>query len=155
MLVGDAGPVVVHDISNAHVHVKTLSGPVTLSNLSNGQLDVTSVGGDINMNAVNGRSVSVNTGSGKIVYVGDFGNDGDYSLSNHSGDIDVTIPQNASVDVTARSVTGSVQNDFPLTQRAVPAVASSTGRSFAGTSSSASSSIQLRSFSGKIRLKKQ
>jgi DUF4097 and DUF4098 domain-containing protein YvlB len=134
MLVGDAGPVVVHDLSNAHVHVKTLSGPVTLSNLSNGQVDVTSVGGDINMNAVNGRNVTVNTGSGEI---------------------DVTIPQNASVDITARSVTGSVQNDFPLTQKAVPAVANPTGRSFAGTSSSGSSSVQLRSFSGKIRLKKQ
>jgi len=158
-LVGEAGPVIVKDTSNGHVHVKTLNGSVTLTNLSNGNVDVTSIGGDVNLNAVTGPSVNISTGSGKIVYVGDFGANGTYSLSNHSGDIDVTIPQNASVDITARSVLGSVQNDFPLAQKAQPSSfaggGGNQGRSFAGTSNSGSSSIQLRSFSGKIRLKKQ
>lgn len=155
VLVGDSGPVDARNMSNGYVHIKTLNGPITLANISNGQLDVTSVGGDVNMNAVTGSHVSVNTASGKIVYVGDFGGNGTYTLSNHSGDIDVTIPQNASVDITARSVTGSVQNDYPLAQTAHPSFAPTQGRSFAGTSNSASSSVQLRSFSGKIRLKKQ
>lgn len=155
VLVADAGNVDARNLSNGYVHIKTLNGPVSLANISNGQLDVTSVGGDINMNAVTGSRVSVNTASGKIVYVGDFGGDGDYTLSNHSGDIDVTLPQNASVDITARSVTGSVQNDFPLSQKTHTSFAATQGRSFAGTSNSAGSSVQLRSFSGKIRLKKQ
>ena len=157
-LVGEAGPVVVKDASNGHVHVKTLNGAVTLNNVSNAHVDVTSIGGEVNMNAVTGPSVTVSTGSGKIIYVGDFGDNGIYSLSNHSGDIEVTIPQSASVDITARSVLGSVQNDFPLSQKAQPssfAGGGTQGRSFAGTSNSGSSSIQLRSFSGKIRLKKQ
>jgi DUF4097 and DUF4098 domain-containing protein YvlB len=154
-LVGDAGPVDVRNISNGQVHVKTLNGAVTLANLTNAQVDVTSVGGDVTLNAVTGPRVSVNTATGKIVYVGDFGSDGQYSLSNHSGDIDVTIPQNASVDITARSVSGSVENDFPLAQKSHPSFASTQGRSFAGTSNAGSSSVQLRSFSGKIRLKKQ
>ena len=155
VLVGDSGPVDARNLSNGYLHIKTLNGPITLSNISNGQLDATSVGGDVNMNAVTGSHVSVNTASGKIVYVGDFGGDGDYSLSNHSGDIEVTIPQNASVDITARSVTGSVENDYPLAQKAHTSFAPTQGRSFAGTSNTASSSVQLRSFSGKIRLKKQ
>jgi len=155
VLVGDSGPVDARNMSNGYVHIKTLNGPITLANISNGQLDVTSVGGDVNMNAVTGSHVSVNTASGKIVYVGDFGGEGDYSLSNHSGDIEVTIPQNASLDITARSVTGSVENDYPLAQKTHPSFAPTQGRSFAGTSNSASSSVQLRSFSGKIRLKKQ
>jgi len=155
VLVADAGTVDARNLSNASVHIKTLNGPITLANISNGQLDVTSVGGDVNMNAVTGSRVNVNTASGKIVYVGDFGGDGDYTLSNHSGDIDVTLPQNASVDITARSVTGSVQNDFPLSQKSHTSFAPTQGRSFAGTSNSAGSSVQLRSFSGKIRLKKQ
>ncbi|HZU43555.1 MAG TPA: DUF4097 family beta strand repeat-containing protein [Terriglobales bacterium] len=156
VLVGDAGPVDARNLSNASVHIKTLNGPIALANISNGQLDVTSIGGDVNMNSVTGSRVNVNTASGKIVYVGDFAGDGTYTLSNHSGDIDVTIPQNASVDITARSVTGSVQNDFPLAQKTHSSFASTTqGRSFAGTSNTAGSSVQLRSFSGKIRLKKQ
>lgn len=155
VLVGDSGGVDARNITNGSLHIKTLNGPVTLANISNGQLDVTSVGGDVNMNAVTGSRVSVNTATGKIVYVGDFGGDGDYSLSNHSGDIDVTIPQNASVDITARSVTGSVENDFPLAQKSHTSFAPTQGRSFAGTSNNAASSVQLRSFSGKIRLRKQ
>jgi hypothetical protein len=59
------------------------------------------------------------------------------------------------VDLTARSITGSVENDFPLQAKRHPSFAITQGRSFAGTSNSGASSVQLRSMSGKIRVKKQ
>ena len=76
-------------------------------------------------------------------------------LVNHSGDIDVTLPAFASVDLSARSITGSVENDFPLQQKQHSSFVPSPGRAFAGTSNTGASSVQLRSFSGKIRVKKQ
>ena len=82
-------------------------------------------------------------------------NGGEYSLTNHTGNIDVTLPSSASVDLDARSSHGSVEDSFPLRQKTHLANALVAGRSFAGTSNSGSSSVQLRSFSGKIRLKKQ
>ena len=154
-LEGDAASVEVHDVSNAHVHVRTISGPVALSNINNGHVEITSLSGSVQLDAVSGPKVAVNTTKGLIRYNGDFGGGGDYMLVNHSGNIDVTLPAYASVDLSARSISGSVENDFPLQQKVHPTFAITEGRSFAGTSNTGASSVQLRSFSGKIRVKKQ
>jgi DUF4097 and DUF4098 domain-containing protein YvlB len=153
-LEGDAAQVSVHDVSNAHVHVRTISGPVSLGNITNGHVEITSLSGDVQLEAVSGPKVSVNTAKGSIRYSGDFGGGGDYMLVNHSGNIDVALPASASVDLSARSISGSVENDFPLQQKQHPTFAITQGRSFAGTSNTGASSVQLRSFSGKIRVKK-
>ncbi len=152
---GDAAQVDVRDVKNAHVHVRTISGPVTLGNINNGHVEITSLSGNVQLEAVSGPKVAVNTAKGSIRYNGDFGEGGDYMLVNHSGDIDVTLPAFASVDLSARSITGSVENDFPLQQKPHSSFVPSPGRSFAGTSNTGASSVQLRSFSGKIRVKKQ
>jgi DUF4097 and DUF4098 domain-containing protein YvlB len=154
-LEGDAAQVTVRDISGAHVRVRTIGGPVILTNISNGFVDVTSMAGNVQLESVTGPKVTVNTTKGAIRYNGDFAGGGDYLLVNHSGDIDVTLPASASVDLSARSITGSVQQDFPMQQKQHPSFAITEGRSFAGTSNSGASSVQLRSFSGKIRVKKQ
>jgi len=153
-LEGDAAQVEVRDVSNVHVHVRTISGPVSLSNITNGHVEITSLSGPVQLDAVSGPKVSVNTAKGSIRYNGDFGGGGDYMLVNHSGNIDVTLPASASVDLSARSITGSVENDFPLQQKSHPSFVPDSGRSFAGTSNAGGSFVQLRSFSGKIRVKK-
>ena len=152
---GDTASVDIRNIAGAHVHVQTVSGPVTLNNITDGHVEIVSVGGKVQLTSVTGSKVSVNTTSGDIAYDGDFNGGGDYSFSNHSGNIDITLPASSSVDLTARSVTGSVENDFPLQQKAHSAFASTPGRSFAGTSNSGSSSVELRTFNGKIRVKKR
>jgi DUF4097 and DUF4098 domain-containing protein YvlB len=131
---------------------------VTLTNINNGHVEITSVGGDINMNSVTGPFVEVTSAKGRINYSGDFGYTGNYKLSSHTGDIEAIVPSYASFDVSAKSVRGDVENDFPLTNRQTQAAASSTfqrGRSFVGTAGKAASSVILRTFSGKIRLKKR
>jgi len=142
----DAAQVEVRDVRNAHVHVRTISGPVVLGNINNGHVEVTSLSGNVRLDSVSGPKVAVNTAKGSISYRGNF--------VNHSGDIDVVLPAFASVDLTARSITGSVENDFPLQQKSHSSFVPSPGHSFAGTSNTGASSVQLRSFSGKIRVKK-
>jgi DUF4097 and DUF4098 domain-containing protein YvlB len=154
-LEGDAAQMDVRDVNNAHVHLRTISGPISLSNITNGHVEITTLSGNVRLDSVTGPKVSVNTSKGSIFYNGDFGAAGDYMLVNHSGDIEVTLPSYASVDLSARSISGSVQNDFPLEQSKHPLFPIAQGRSFAGTSNAGASSVQLRSFSGKIRVKKQ
>ncbi len=151
---GDATPVEVREVSNAHVHVQTMSGPITLSNITGGHVEITSTSGKVTLTSVTGSKVSVNTTTSDISYDGDFGGAGEYDFSNHSGNIDVTAPATASVDITARSVSGSVQNDFPLKEKTHPHFTVVPGQSFSGTSHSGSSSVELRTFSGKIRVRK-
>src|ERR1700693_1009183 len=83
-LEGAAATVDVHDISDAHVHIKTLNGPVTLSNIKDGHVEVDSLSGEVTLNGVTGQLVQVVSTSGTITYSGDFGNSGEYRLTSHS-----------------------------------------------------------------------
>ena len=155
-LEGASSSVDVREISDAHVHVNTLSGPITLTNISDGHVEITSISGDVVMNQVDGPLVKVSSSSGKIRYDGDFAFGGDYYLTSHTGDIEATAPTYASIDVTARSVKGEVENEFPLTPKThVPFLNSDAIRNLVGTAGKAASSVKLNSFSGRIHLKKR
>ena len=154
-LEGDAADITVRQASGGHIHVHTLSGPIQLEDVSHGDLEVVSVSGPVTLNNTDGRLVSVNTAAGKISYNGDFGDGGEYLLANHSGDIEVSLPASASVDITATSEKGAVSNDFPFRPQAHSPVPTTRGKSFTGTANTGSSSVRLRSFSGKIHVKKQ
>jgi DUF4097 and DUF4098 domain-containing protein YvlB len=151
---GNTASVDVRDVSDGHVHVKTLTGPVTLTDVRDGHVEITSLGGDVVLTSVSGPLVEVNSNSGRISYDGDFGAGGEYSLTSHTGDISAIAPGYASIDVVARSVQGLVENDFQLQPRhtSFPIKA---GSAFAGTVGKAASSVKLFSFSGKIHLKKR
>jgi hypothetical protein len=154
VLEGDEAAIHVQDVSNGHVHARTLSGGIVLSNVSGTEIELRSATGDIRLSRVSATGVKVTSTKGNIYYDGEFGLGGSYALFNHSGNIEVSLPETASVDLTARSQKGSVQNEVPMRPKqstSVPAVA---GRTFVGTSHSGSSSVQLTTFSGTIRVKK-
>lgn len=150
---GASTTVEVRDVSNVHVHVKTMNGPVTLTNVRGGHVEITSVSGDVTLNRVSGPLVQVNSASGRIRYDGDFAFGGDYSLTSHTGDIEAITPSNASMDVSARSVKGQVENDFPLQPKTYLTTPTDKTRAFVGTAGKAASKVTLRTISGKIRLK--
>ena len=152
-LEGASASVDVRDITDAHVHIKTLNGPIVLTNIRDGHVEITSVSGEVAMHAVGGPLVQVNSTTGAIHYDGDFGYGGEYYLSSHSGDIEATAPADASIDVTARSVKGQVENDFLLEPKHTNFTVRA-GSAFAGTMNKAASKVKLFSFSGKIHLKK-
>ena len=157
ILEGEASPVEVHEIEAAgqHLHIRTVSGNIALGNVSSAHLEIRSFTGGVSLDNVSGPKVQVTTTQGNIRYDGKFGSNGEYSLISHSGNIDVALPEGASVDMMAESVQGSADNDFPLQQKARSSFLPHKGRSFSGTSSTGSSSVQLSSFSGKIRVKKR
>jgi DUF4097 and DUF4098 domain-containing protein YvlB len=154
-LSSDTGKISVSGIGSSHLNVRSVAAPVELSHVTLGYVHVTSSGGGVQMMDVTGPKVNVATGSGNITYQGDCSGVGDYLMTTHSGNIDVSLPETASVDLNAHSASGTVENDFPLQAKTHPVFVPKSGSSFAGTSNSGSSSVELRSFSGKIRVKKQ
>ncbi|HTS09820.1 MAG TPA: DUF4097 family beta strand repeat-containing protein [Candidatus Eisenbacteria bacterium] len=156
-LEGAAAKVDVSDISDAHVHVKTLNGTVTLTNVKDGHVEVDSLSGPVTLKGVNGPLVQVISTSGEIKYIGDFGDHGEYRLTSHSGDIEATVPDTISADVNARSVRGEVHDDVHLQPKEHPSFVMKEGSAFWGTMGRAavSSTVVLRSFSGKIHLRKR
>ncbi len=156
-LEGPGAQVDVRDVNDAHVHVKTMNGAVNLENIKNGHVEIDSLSGEITLKQVNGPLVQVFSTSGRINYIGDFGNSGEYRLTSHSGDIEATIPEWTSADVSARSSRGEVHDDIPLQPKTHTWFPMDKGRAFAGTMGrvAASSTVVLRTFSGKIHLRKR
>ena len=146
-----SGSVEVTDISDAHLHVRTLSGPITLGDIRNSHLDVHSVSGDVSLHNVTGPSVEVNSGAGRISYDGDPGRLGEYLLSSHSGDLDVSIPASAWVAIKARSIKGQSDPEFPI---AGDASTSGQKNLLLKPGMVVGSRFEIRSFSGKIHLKR-
>jgi len=145
-----SGSVEVTNISDAHLHVKTLSGPISLTDISNSHLDIHSVSGDVDLHNVAGPSVDVNSGSGRITYDGDPGRIGEYLLSSHSGNLEVSIPASAWVEIKARSIKNQSDPEFPTTGKP-PALGQI---NLMGKPGKIGSRFELRSFSGKIHLKR-
>ncbi|MGH9601546.1 MAG: DUF4097 family beta strand repeat-containing protein [Terriglobales bacterium] len=156
VLEGDEAPIHVQDVSNGHVHARTLSGAIVFSNVSGTEVEARSATGDIRLSRVSASSVKVTSTKGNIYYDGEFGLAGNYTLFNHSGNIEVSLPETASVELSARSQKGMVQNEVPMRQKqqAVSPNPARAGSTFVGTSHSGSSSVQLHTFSGTIRVKK-
>jgi DUF4097 and DUF4098 domain-containing protein YvlB len=154
-LSSEVGQIAVRNVARSYVHVQSVTAPVSLNNISLTHVDIQSSGGAVQLVNVTGQRVSAATTSGNIEYRGDCAGGGDYRLTTHSGTIDVILLPTASVDITARSTKGAVENDFPFQEKSHTSFVPQQGRSFAGTSNSGSSSVQLQSFSGKIRVKKQ
>jgi DUF4097 and DUF4098 domain-containing protein YvlB len=156
-LEGAASTVDIRDITSAHVHVKTLNGPVTLTNVQDGHVEVDSLSGEVTLIRVTGPLVQVISTSGGINYTGDFGDSGEYRLTSHSGNIEATVPDSTSADVTASSVRGEVHDDIPLQPKTHTSFIVRQGSAFVGTMGRAavSSTVVLRSFSGKIHLRKR
>ena len=77
--------------------------------------------------------VQVISTSGSINYIGDFGDRGEYRLTSHSGNIEATVPESTSADVSARSVRGEVHDDIPLQPRTHTWFVIKEGSAFWGT----------------------
>ena len=154
-LSSETGQITLHNVVKSHVRVRSMTAGVSLKDVTLSRVDIQSAGGAVQLNNVTGQRVVAGTTSGNIEYRGDCSGGGDYLLTTHSGAIDVTLPPTASVDLTARSTNGPVENAFPLQEKSHNSFVPKQGRSFAGTSNSGSSSVELQSFSGKIRVKKQ
>jgi DUF4097 and DUF4098 domain-containing protein YvlB len=170
---GNAGPVDVRDVSDGHVHMTLEKGPVTLtnaqdthieitsmsedvhlSNVQDSRVEVNSIAGNVLLDDVSGREVIVTSTRGMIQYTGNFGEGGQYNLTTHSGNIDAFVPPTAAIEVSARSETGKVLNDYPLQQKSHPSVPI-TANSFTGVTKAApgaTSRVVLHSYSGRIRL---
>jgi len=154
-LEGADASVDVRNVSNGHVHIKTIGGPIAVTNVHNGHVEIASLSGNVRLSSVTGPLVQVNSNSGKISYDGNFGSGGDYNFTTHTGDIEALVPADASADFSAHSMQGQVQNEFPLQPKSHNRFAAEAGRSFFGTVGKAASEVVMRSFSGKIRLKQR
>src|SRR5437660_1637351 len=113
-------------------------------------VSITNNYGPVSVQPSGSSQVDVNTGSGRITYDGDPGRIGEYLLSSHSGNLEVSIPASAWVEIKARSIKNQSDPEFPTAGKP-PALGQI---NLMGKPGKIGSRFELRSFSGKIHLKR-
>lgn len=117
---------------------KSISNDVALENVSHSRVEVTTISGEITMRGMLARA-------------------GVYDLRTTSGDITLTMPVDSSFKLTAKvSASGEIVTDFPLkyTGGISTSTSLSSGRMI-GIYGTGDATINLISFSGTLRLRKQ
>ena len=133
----------VADMDNAHLKARTLSGTINLKEVHRSHVDIYTVKGDIHLNNVGGSWLEAGSGGGKVTYDGDPGTEGEYRLFSHLGDLEVSIPSNATVEIKARSLKSNEEKHLAST---------TLQNSFLGSRNRKVSRFTLRSFQGVIRV---
>jgi hypothetical protein len=135
--------ITVSDMDSAHLKARTLSGTINLKEVHRSHVDIYTVKGDIHLHNVGGSWLEAGSGSGKVTYDGDPGTEGEYRLFSHLGDLEVSIPSDATVEIKARSLKSDEEKrPAPVTPQ----------NSFLDSRRRKVSRFTLRSFQGVIRV---
>src|SRR2546425_6034703 len=133
------------DKARGRITLNTVNEGITLRDAS-GDVAAETVNGDVRLERIESGNVEANTVNGAITYEGTIKESGRYRFATHDGDLDIAIPDNASVAVYVSTFGGAFEACFPATL---------TGKAddrFSFTIGSGSARLELESFNGDIKL---
>jgi len=109
---------------------------------------------DLQVTVPNGANLSLNTGSGNIIFDGTFATTGTTQFQTTSGDITVTVPSTSAFHLDASTNSGSISSDFPNVNIKDNTLGSgqSVNSVVGGSSQSQVPNVVMRSDSGDINL---
>ena len=123
--------------------IHSFSSGITIDDVE-GRHKVTNFSGDVKLTRMAGP-VRAKTFSGTIhLDATDTGNDLD--LDTFSGDVELTLPQNAGADIRFNSFSGDIRTDLPIT------LVSKSRRDMHATLNGGGSDVRVKTFSGDVRL---
>ena len=103
--------------SDDELSAEVVSGRITIDGVQTPRLDVSTVSGTLALTRVEARRVDVETVSGPITFDGTLNADGRYEFESHSGSIRVAVPAGTGFDLEARSFSGALESNAPITVR--------------------------------------
>jgi hypothetical protein len=112
-----------------------------------GEITVEAVNGDVLLDRVRSKLVEAATVGGDVRFTGWISNEGRYRFSSHSGDLDVTLPEEADATVSVSTFNGDFESTFPVRVNDARA-----GRSFSFTLGTGKAVVTLETFGGTINL---
>jgi len=139
------------DDSSGHVSVRSISGDIDFVRPS-GRVEATSVMGNLRFTGSTSSNLRGQTESGQIAFDGDFAPNGDYILKSWRGDMDVACSPSDSFELSARTVTGKLDNQLHLNRRGRASVAHG-GEGLFGYTNQGSATVELKSYSGTIHVR--
>jgi DUF4097 and DUF4098 domain-containing protein YvlB len=156
----EAGAVTAASLSGS-VYVTQATGAVDVTS-SNGDLilrqcsgtvDANSVSGDVNIDRSTSKSVKASTTSGDVAFGGTLIAQGTYSLTSHSGDIEIALEKDASAQISFTTWSGSVDSEFPITIKPASGSSPDITKHFTFTLGGGAAKLTAETFSGDIVLR--
>jgi len=161
------GDIVLKNVSSAiaktiegAIEVDGGRGKLTLSSVNEeikvagatGEVVADTTNGEITLTRMEAVAVEVATVNGDVVYEGRFADRGHYSFTNHSGDIELVVPENSNVTFTVRAYSGEFTTALPL--KGPDASQVRRGRRVSYTLGNGSAQVDVESFGGDIKLRR-
>ena len=94
-------------------NVNTTSGSIELQGLSDA-IVVKSVSGDITIEEASNGQLTIDTASGNVQYDGSLAVGSENQIGSISGEVKLSLPEEASIKIDANSVSGALSTDFDL-----------------------------------------
>jgi DUF4097 and DUF4098 domain-containing protein YvlB len=155
-----SGNVALEDASG-RARLSSLAGVIEIRDLR--QVDagdfvkIRTSSGDILLEGIGPARVEASTIAGELKLMGSLSHGGTYNFTTTTGDVTIVLPTDSSFNLNAKiSEGGEIVTEFPLTYKgaASPASLLQAGR-LMGTYGAGGATINLVSFSGTLRLRKQ
>lgn len=134
------------------VALSMISGDVQLTDIK-GDVEVGTVSGDITLEYVTSKSIRVRTTSGDVRYEGTIDPTGRYEFTAHSGDVGLSIPRDASAELSVRTWSGTFDSEFPVTLKPGDHGIGAGTKSFTFNIGHGDARISAETFSGDITIR--
>jgi DUF4097 and DUF4098 domain-containing protein YvlB len=133
------------------VWAKSVSGNLSISNVQR-RVEANSVSGRVRISGERMEQVSVETVSGSVGFTGALAPRGSFTVTSHSGDVELGLAGQPSAAIEVNTFSGSIQNAFgpeaERTSRYAP------GRQLRFTAGGGDGRIVVRTFSGNVKLQR-
>ncbi len=170
----DGGDIFLNNIAQG-IEAKTFEGDVTVENSSGAMTLNTTTGnivafgvspseigdvfiaktvsGAIALQRIGHRQAEVNSNSGSIKFVGEFQSGGQYTIGTQNGSISLLLPEKSSFKLDASFGFGAFNSEIPLEN--LVKNSNSKAQSLSGSAGKGDATLNLKTYSGAIRIKKR
>jgi DUF4097 and DUF4098 domain-containing protein YvlB len=131
--------------ASGRVDAHAVSEDVRITNVS-GEIVAESVSGDVLLEGISSGNVDAGSVSGSIIYDGTLQEGGQYTFVSHSGDVALSVPENANASLTVATINGDIRSRFDLEM-----TRSGSRRRPIFTVGTGSASVEIETFSGDVR----
>jgi len=150
-----SGDITVAGSAGTDVRVTNYSGNVTLRDVKARTLDVITISGEARLTNVAAERAAVKTTSGGVDYSGPFARGGRYEFTAHSGDVRLAPTSTTGFEIDARTFSGDVRSDLPLTMQSGNLPRRHVLRELKGTYGDGSALVTVHTFNGDVVIVKK
>lgn len=148
-----SGDILIADSGSAEgLSASTVSGRLIIKGVKTRVLELATISGDLVMANVACDRAQVRTVSGSMEFGGPLVKAGRYEFTTHAGDVRLTLSGTQGFELAAKTFSGDVHSDLPLTMATLSPPGGPERRDVRGTFGDGSALVIVKTFSGSVAI---